>query len=116
MGIPLRDKMSTSELAMTYASLILHDEGADVTAENLMAVVKAAGIEVEPYWAPLFTKMLANRDIGDLISNVGAASAAPAAAAAPAAGGEAEKAPEPEPEPEPESEPEEEDMGFDLFD
>ena len=62
-------------------------------------------VEVEPYWPKLFAGLLANRDIGELLSNVGggaapaaAAPAAAASAAAPAAAKKEEKKPEPEEE------------------
>ena len=34
---------------MRYASFILADEGSDMTADNLSAVIKAAGGKVEAY-------------------------------------------------------------------
>ncbi|KIZ03827.1 60S acidic ribosomal protein P1 [Monoraphidium neglectum] len=106
--------MSTSELACTYAALILHDDGLDITADAITSIVKAAGIEVEPYWPALFAKLFANKSIGDLITNVGAGGGAPAAAA-PAAGGAAPEAKKAEAKKEEPSE-EDEDMGFSLFD
>ena len=53
-----------------------------------MTLIKAAGVEVEPYWPSLFAKLLANTSVDDLIMNVGsgAPAAAPAAGGAPAAG------------------------------
>jgi len=63
--------MSTAELACTYASLLLHDDGQEVTAEKLQQVLKAAGVSVEPYWPGLFAKTLANKKIDDLITNIG---------------------------------------------
>jgi len=87
--------MSTSELACTYASLILSDDGIPITADKIAT-------------------LLASKSIGDLVANVGSGGGGGGGAAAadgPAAGGAAAaKAPEPEPEEE------EEDMGFDLFD
>eukprot|EP00300_Choanocystis_sp_HF-7_P040305 c6782_g1_i2.p1 GENE.c6782_g1_i2~~c6782_g1_i2.p1 ORF type:complete len:131 (+),score=26.77 c6782_g1_i2:42-434(+) len=77
--------MSNSELAMTYAALILHDEGHEITAENLLKITHAAGLTVEPYWPSLFAKLLATKKVDDLITNVGSVSAAPAGSAAPAA-------------------------------
>ena len=94
--------MSTSELACTYAALLLHDDGQEVTArprprprvvgaglrccawlkrcaspfflqaDKLATVIKAAGVTIEPYWAGLFAKLLATKDVGSLITNVGA--------------------------------------------
>ena len=111
--------MSTSELACTYAALILHDDGIPVTEEKIAALVKAAGVSIEPYWPNIFAKLLSKTSVEDLIMNAGSSGAAPAAAPAAGggggggggdAGGAAEK------EAEPEEEEEEEDMEFDLFD
>ena len=80
--------------------------------------MKAAGVDVEPYWPGLFAKALESCNIKDLITNVGSGvGAAPAAGgAAPAAGGAPvveEKKEEKKEEPEEESD---DDMGFGLFD
>eukprot|EP00878_Enallax_costatus_P009606 GHUV01010037.1.p2 GENE.GHUV01010037.1~~GHUV01010037.1.p2 ORF type:complete len:110 (+),score=49.36 GHUV01010037.1:47-376(+) len=109
--------MSTSELACVYAALILHDDGLDITADNINSIVKAAGITVEPYWPSLFVKLFAKKSIEDLICNVGAGGGGAPAAAAPAAGGAAAggaAAPKEEKKEEPSEE--DEDMGFSLFD
>merc|ERR1712014_182457 len=112
-------KMSTEELAVTYAALILHDDGVDVNADKLKALVTAAGVTVQPFWFKLFEKTLQNKNIGDLLmSGGGGGAAAPAAggAAAAAAGGAAAEpaaAAAAEPAAEEESD---EDMGFGLFD
>ncbi|XP_050028318.1 large ribosomal subunit protein P1 [Dermacentor andersoni] len=113
---------SNDELACVYGALILQDDEIAVTAEKISTILKAAGVDVEPYWPGLFAKALEGLDLKGLISNVGsgvgsgpAAAAAPvAAAAAPAAGGgkaEAKKEEKKE-----ESEEEDDDMGFGLFD
>jgi ribosomal protein L12E/L44/L45/RPP1/RPP2 len=65
--------MATSELACTYAALILHDDGLEITAENLNTILKAANVSVEPYWPSLYAKLFAKKSVGDLITNVGAA-------------------------------------------
>ncbi|KAF9601880.1 hypothetical protein IFM89_023799 [Coptis chinensis] len=62
--------MSTaSELACTYACMLLHDEGIPVTAEKIVAVVKAANVQVEAYWPGLFAKLVQKKNIEDMIMN-----------------------------------------------
>ncbi|KAI9202642.1 60s acidic ribosomal protein-domain-containing protein [Polychytrium aggregatum] len=113
--------LSTSEAACVYAALALHDDGVEITADKLNALISAAGIQIESIWATIFAKALAGKDIGAFLLNVGSgAGAAPAAAAAPAAGGAAAAAaPAAEAKKEEKKEEEEEeddDMGFGLFD
>merc|ERR1712221_9604 len=86
MGTETCTKMSNSELACTYAALILADDDVTVTAEKLTWVLKAADVDFEPYWPGLFAKALESVDLKGLITNVGSGvGAAPAAGGAPAA-------------------------------
>merc|ERR1712093_38867 len=108
--------MATSELASTYAALILADEGLEITADKIVAIASAANVEVEPIWASLLAKALEGKDVKELLTNVDAGGAAPAAGAAPgaAAGGAAEEAKEEAKEEDKEES--DDDMGFGLFD
>merc|ERR1711970_963243 len=73
------------ELCCSYAALMLHDDGVEITAEKLSKVIKASGNEVEPYWPMLFAKALKTANISDLLTNVGSAGPAGGAAAGPVA-------------------------------
>ena len=105
------------ELMVTYAALILNDDGVTINADNINKLIKAAGGSVEPYWPSLFANLLQGRDVNELLLNAGAAgpSAGPAGAGGAAAGGDdaAEEAAEEEAEEEEESSSEE--MGLGLF-
>ncbi|VFQ60281.1 unnamed protein product [Cuscuta campestris] len=112
--------MSISELACSYAALILHDDGIPVTAEKIATVVKSANVNVESYWPSLFAKLCEKRNIEDLIMNVGTGGGGGGAVtvAAPAASGGAAASAAPAAE-EKKEEPKEEsddEMGFSLFD
>ena len=101
--------MSAGELACVYASLILHDDEQEITADKINDVVKAAGVNVEAYWPALFAKLFETKKIEDLITNVGQGGGGGGGGG----GGDAGAAAAPEPEPEEE---EEEEAEFDLFD
>lgn len=92
---------SKSGKACTYAALLLKDSQKDVTADNINALLKAAGVEVDASYARAFAKVLTPSTLDSLVdklSKVGGAapaaatatSAAPAAATAAAAAGKKE--------------------------
>lgn len=86
--------------------------------EKISTILKAANVDVEPYWPGLFAKALEGINVKDLITNIGSGvGAAPAAGASPAAAAAAPAAAAKE-EKKKESEPEEsdDDLGFGLFD
>ncbi|TMW46691.1 hypothetical protein DOY81_008232 [Sarcophaga bullata] len=110
--------MSTkAELACVYASLILVDDDVAVTGEKISTILKAANVEVEPYWPGLFAKALEGVNVKDLITNIGSGVGAAAPAGAAAGGDAAPAAAEAKKEEKKEEEPEEsdDDMGFSLF-
>ena len=86
--------------------------------EKIQTILKAAGVDVEPYWPGLFAKALESCNVKDLITNVGSGvGAAPAAGGAAAAAGGAPAAEEKKEEKkESEAEESDDDMGFGLFD
>ena len=69
------NKTEHDELCCTYAALLLHDDGLEVSAEKLNHVIKASGNEVESYWPGLFAKALAGQDVAALLTKVTAGSA-----------------------------------------
>eukprot|EP01113_Clastostelium_recurvatum_P048290 TRINITY_DN8756_c0_g1_i2.p1 TRINITY_DN8756_c0_g1~~TRINITY_DN8756_c0_g1_i2.p1 ORF type:complete len:109 (-),score=17.87 TRINITY_DN8756_c0_g1_i2:258-584(-) len=42
------------EVGCTYAALLLHDCGLDVTASSISVVLAAAGVRVSPVWPRMF--------------------------------------------------------------
>ncbi|XP_028174776.1 large ribosomal subunit protein P1 [Ostrinia nubilalis] len=110
---------SKAELACVYSALILVDDDVAVTGEKISTILKAANVDVEPYWPGLFAKALEGVNVRDLITNIGSGvGSAPAGGAAPAAAAAAAPAAEAAKEEKKEEEPEEsdDDMGFGLFD
>jgi len=115
-----------AELGCTYASLILHDDNVAITGDKIKALLDAAGVKVAPFWPNLFARVLASRNLDDLILSSGgsggpAAPAASAAAATPAPteqkeekGGKGKG--EEKKKKEEVKEQSDEDMGFGLFD
>ena len=100
------------ELAVSYAALILHDEGLAITADQMTALTKAANVPVQKFWPTLFAKALEGKDIDQLLTCGGGAAAPAAGGAAPAA---ADAAPAEEEKKEEVKESSDEEMGMGLF-
>lgn len=84
--------------------------------EKISTILKAANVDVEPYWPGLFAKALEGVNVKDLITNIGSgAGAAPAAAAPAAAAAAAPAAAKKEEKKESEPEDSDDDMGLGLF-
>ncbi|KAF2494403.1 hypothetical protein BU16DRAFT_618519 [Lophium mytilinum] len=59
------------ETATAYAALILADAEVAITAEKMMTLIRAAGVQdVEPIWGSLFAKALEGRDVKELMLRV----------------------------------------------
>ena len=71
------DTQHRDQFACTLAALILHDEGSDVSAESLTKVLKAAKVEVAPYWPMLLGKALEGKNVGDFLKVSGGSAPAP---------------------------------------
>ncbi|TDL27676.1 ribosomal protein 60S [Rickenella mellea] len=111
--------MANTELATSYAALILADVDIEITSDKIIALTTAANVEVEPIWASLLAKALEGKNVKELLLNVGAAGSAPAVGgagvSAAAAAAEAPKEEEKEEEEE-ESDDDDVGIGFGLFD
>ncbi|XP_055596686.1 60S acidic ribosomal protein P1 [Uranotaenia lowii] len=109
--------LNKAELACVYSALILVDDDVAVTDEKISTILKAANVEIEPYWPGLFAKALEGINVKDLITNIGSGVGSGGAAPAAAAGGAAAPAAAEKKEEKKEEEPEEsdDDLGFGLF-
>ena len=74
----------------TYAALLLHKVGKDISEDNLKAVISATGAEVDEAKVKVMVASLSGVDIADKLANASVA-AAPAAGATPAEAPKEEK-------------------------
>jgi large subunit ribosomal protein LP1 len=51
-------KNEHAQLACTYASLVLHDDGLEISASNINKLLQASGNKVEAFWPGIFSKAL----------------------------------------------------------
>ena len=86
------------EMMVALAALCLHDDKAEISAENISKIVKSAGGNVAPYWPSLFAGLLKDKDVSELLMSAGSSgsSAGGAAAGGAADGAAAEEAAAPE--------------------
>ncbi|XP_027703785.1 60S acidic ribosomal protein P1-like isoform X1 [Vombatus ursinus] len=81
--------MTISELPCIYSALILHNDEVVVTEDKINALIKAAGVNVEPFWPGLFAKAQSSVNTSSRICNVGVGGPAPAVTGAAPTGGAA---------------------------
>jgi large subunit ribosomal protein LP1 len=74
-------EQTRDQMACVFATLLLHDDGQEVSEENVKKVLAAAGLKVQPYWPALFLKAIQGRSIDSLLTCGGGAAQAPAPAA-----------------------------------
>merc|ERR1711916_41601 len=101
------------QLACVYASLILADDGLEVTNDKLTQLMSAAKISVNPFWPSLFSDALKNRDITE-IAFTGLGGGGGGGGAEAAAGGDAPAQEEVKVEENPAEPSSEEEMELDL--
>merc|ERR1712129_180571 len=61
-------KHEKDELLCVYSSMILHDSGLDISAENITKLIEAAGLSIDSFFPTLFAKAVGKRDVGDLLT------------------------------------------------
>merc|ERR1712205_148662 len=64
-------RMSAGELGCTYAALVLHADGAEITEDKIKTLLTAANVECESFWPGLFVKAFAGQDMDELIASPG---------------------------------------------
>ena len=71
-----RQNMTTDEYndaCCSYAALMLHDDGIEITQERLNKAITSSGNQTEAYYPGLYAKALKGADVGALLTNVVAA-------------------------------------------
>ncbi len=66
------------EFVTSLAALALYDGGAEITSDNINALLNASNNKVAPYWPALFAGLLKNGNIETLLFSLGGGGAAPA--------------------------------------
>ena len=95
----------SGELVCSYAALILHDAGKDITEAAITKVVEAAKCKTEPYWPMLYASILKDKDaVDEIIYKPGGSGGAAQGGSSGGDAGEEEKEEEKEEEEEEEEE------------
>ncbi|AMD20095.1 HCL056Wp [Eremothecium sinecaudum] len=105
-----------SDAIISYAALILADAGLEITADNLLALTKAAGASIDNVWADIFSKALEGKDVKEILSGFHATGGSSGATGGAATGGAAQAEAAEEEAAEEAAEESDDDMGFGLFD
>ena len=66
-------KAEHDELCCVYASLLLHDDKSEITAEKMNKVIAASGNTVEAYYPDFFAKYFKSVDLEKLLQSSAAA-------------------------------------------
>ncbi|ETO14185.1 acidic ribosomal protein P1 [Reticulomyxa filosa] len=66
----MANKNTIAQLACTYASLILHDDGVDISVENVNKLLDASGVKIEKFWPKLFTDLVKTTPVPKLLAMV----------------------------------------------
>ncbi|KAF8820961.1 ribosomal protein RPP1 [Cardiosporidium cionae] len=75
------DSLAKCSKLCSYAALLLFDEQLDITADNIMKLVKASNNTIPPFLSSLFVDALAGVDIKQILLSASTVSAAPVSAA-----------------------------------
>ena len=56
------------EMAVSLVVMALQDGGADINSDNIDTMLKAAGIEAEPYWGMLYGGLVKNTPLTEILA------------------------------------------------
>jgi len=57
-----------SILSCTYASLILHEEGMDITVTQVEKLLKKANLKIDGFWVKMFVSTMHGRNFTELLT------------------------------------------------
>merc|ERR1712222_9921 len=62
------DQATKDQMAVVFATLLLHDTEQEVSEDSLNNVLSKAGVKVEPYWPGLFLGAIGGKDISEFLT------------------------------------------------